>query len=108
MPTPLPDLLAALARGTVDAQHALDENGRDSLDRFELTGIPPTVFTWSTVGVDIPIALALTPKRAAGDPADGRVTGTGDGCLTCRLRYVESPQGVDNPRPYVRPEEQKP
>jgi hypothetical protein len=98
-PPTLRNLLAAVAGGIVDAQTELDETGRDSIDAFEQTGVPPTVLTWSTVQIQVPVSLALRPKRAAGGIADSRVGGTGDGQLTCRLRYLEAPQGIDDPRP---------
>jgi hypothetical protein len=105
MAAALRTLLAAVASGIVDAQTELDQKGRDSIDEFERTGVPPTVLTWSTVRVEVPVALVLRPKHAAGGIADGRVGGTGGGSLTCRLRYLEAPQGSDDPQPepVVRP-----
>jgi hypothetical protein len=94
-------LLAAVATGLVDAQLGLDERGRDSIDDFEFSGVPPTVLTWSSLRVEVPVGVTLRPRAAAGGSSDARVGPSGDGRLTCRLRYLLAPQGGDDPRPVL-------
>jgi len=92
----LGDVLAAVVAGVRDSQQQLDEAARDSLDAFGATGVPPTAFAWSSVGVTAPIALNVRPGATrVGD-------GGGPGRLTVRVAFVPAVQGGDDPGP-VRP-----
>ncbi len=107
MTAALRDLLGAVMSGLVDAQTELDERARDSIDEFEHNGVLPTALTWSSMRLEIPLGLVLRPKSTAGGIADDRVDSLGDGSLTCRLRYLMAPQGVDDPRPQLTDEPQE-
>jgi hypothetical protein len=96
---PMQDFFAAGARGLVDAQFELDERGRDSLDAFDDTGVPPTVLTWSTCRLRCPVGMSVTGKTAAGERTAAAVEPGGRGSLVLSFRYLLSPQGVDDPRP---------
>jgi hypothetical protein len=99
------EFLAGGARGLVESQLALDEAGRDSIDGWDETGVPPSVFTWSLCLLSCPVSVELRPKQSAGERTDAGVSPGGVGEITMTLRYLLAPQGVDDPRPLL-PEEQ--
>lgn len=99
--TDMPELFAGAARALVTGQLELDEMGRDSFDAFDDTGVPPTVFTWSSCQVRVPVALRLRAKTAAGERTIAAITRGAGTTVTLRLRYVTSPQDVDDPRPQL-------
>jgi len=95
----MPEFFAGAARGLVDGQLLLDEAGRDSFDAFDDSGVPPTVFTWSSCRLRFPVSLRLRPKRAAGQRTVAALTRGASATVTLRLRYFMSPQDVDDPKP---------
>jgi len=99
------EFLAGGAGGLVEAQLLLDEAGRESIGGWSETGVPPSVFTWSECRLSCPVSVELRPKAAADERTDAGVSPGGFGTITMTLRYLLSPQGVDDPRPLL-PEEQ--
>jgi hypothetical protein len=99
--TSMQEFLAAGARGLVEAQLELDERGRDSLDAFGETGVPPTVFTWSRCLLSCPVTVELVPKAKAGERTDANAVPGGFGRILVDFRLLLSPQGGDDPRPAV-------
>jgi hypothetical protein len=95
------EFFAAGARGLVAAQLELDERGRDSLDAFDDTGVPPTVLAWSSCRLRFPVGVSLAAKTTAGERTAAAVEPGGPGSLTFSFRYLASPQGVDDPQPLV-------
>jgi len=95
-------VLSGLAAGLIEGQAALDAAGLDSIDAFEESGMPPTVYSWRRVRVEAPVALALQPKQAAGTVSAARLSAGSGGVIAVSLRYLESPQGVDDPHPQER------
>jgi hypothetical protein len=96
---PLDQVLSGLAAGLIDGQAALDAAGLDSIDAFEETGMPPSVYAWHRVRIEAPVALALQPKQAAGRVSTARLSAGSGGLIAVSLQYLESPQGVDDPQP---------
>jgi hypothetical protein len=96
---PLDQVLSGLAAGLVDGQAALDAAGLDSIDAFEETGMPPTVYAWHHVRLEAPVALALMPKLSAGTVSAAKLSAGSGGVIAVSVRYLESPQGVDDPHP---------
>jgi hypothetical protein len=88
---PIEELLAATAAGLVDAQLALDECGRDSIDAFETTGVPPTVLAWRECRVRCPVAAGLRPKQSAAERTSALLSPHGGGTVTFALRYFPRP-----------------
>jgi hypothetical protein len=88
--------LAAAAGGLIESQLVLDERGRDSLDAFDETGVPPTVLAWSHVRLSCPVTLGF-----GHGPADARVAAGGSGVLRLGFRFLPSEQGGDDPRPAI-------
>jgi hypothetical protein len=107
MGTPLEAFVDAFAEALVAGQNDLDEAGRASIDAFGETGIPPTVLAWKRVRLDFPIGLAVAPVPGAdgADRADGATAASvvphGGGALGISVRYLESPQGSDDPTPQL-------
>ena len=97
------EFFAAASRGIVESQLELDEQGRDSFDRFDDTGVPPTVFAWSSCRLSCPVAVGLRPKAGAGERTGATLAPRGAGRITLSLRYLLSPQGGDDPAPVVPP-----
>ena len=95
------EFFAAGVRGLVSAQLELDERGRDSLDAFDDTGVPPSVFAWSRCRLRFPVSVALAGKTAAGERTGASLEPGGAGSLTFSFRYLASPQGVDDPAPLL-------
>jgi hypothetical protein len=87
----LGDVLSAVMAGVREAQEHLDEAGRDSIDAFGGTGVPPTALAWSSVAVTAPLGLAVLPGHGPG--ATGRVTRDGPARLTVRVGFRPAPQG---------------
>lgn len=85
----LTKLLATWGGGIVDAQLELDERGRDSLDAFSETGMPPTVFAWSSVGIRLPLAMRMRGSSLEASSPNG------DALLTVRLTYLPAEQEDD-------------
>lgn len=96
---PMEEVLAAVASGLVDAQLELDERGRDSIDAFGDTGVPPTVLAWSRCRVTMPVAAGVRPKGSAGERTSATLAPSGGGSVRFGLTYHPSPQGGDDPRP---------
>jgi hypothetical protein len=57
------DLMAAAAEGMVDAQHALNEQTRESLSCWEEAGIPPSSFILSRCRMWFPTQVRLEAER---------------------------------------------
>lgn len=93
----LNEFLAGLAGSLVDAQLVLDERGRDSIDAFADTGVLPTVLTWSSLRMELPVSVGLRPKSAAGDVSVAAVAPEGSARLALGVRYLPAEQGVDDP-----------
>jgi hypothetical protein len=92
---PMEDFFAGAVRGLVEAQLALDDEGRDSIDRFGETGLLPTVMTWSSVRLGCPIAAGLAPRGAPGERTAITLAPHGDAMLRLQLRYELAEQGDD-------------
>lgn len=93
------DFFGAVASAVVDTQEALDELGRDSIDAFDDTGVPPTVLALSRLRVSSPVGYGLRAKRAADETTRATVAPAGGGTLTLSFAYLLSPQGGDDPKP---------
>lgn len=89
---PMEELFAGAARGLVAAQLALDEEGRDSMDRFGETGVLPTVMTWSSVRLSCPVGAGVAPRERPGEPTRITLAPRGGGMLAIDLRYVPADQ----------------
>jgi hypothetical protein len=61
---PLDHLMAACARGMVETQQALDDRARESMDRWEEDGIPPSALALRQCRVQFPTTLTIVPKRS--------------------------------------------
>jgi hypothetical protein len=92
---PMEEFFAGAVRGLVDAQLALDDQGRDSIDRFGETGVLPTVMTWSGVRLGCPIAAGLAPREVPGERTEITLAPHGGGMLRLQLRYELADQGDD-------------
>jgi hypothetical protein len=64
---PAEDFLAAMARGMVEAQRALDEVARESIIRWEKDAIAPSAYMWSLCKADFTTVLGCSPKPDAGE-----------------------------------------
>jgi len=95
----MPELFGRAVRGLVDAQLLLDDRGRDSLESFDDNGVPPTVWTWSTVRLSLNAELGFRGKKSAGDRTSVAARPGGTARISVSLRYFESPQGDDDPAP---------
>ena len=93
------EFFGAVASALVEAQVALDERGRDSIDAFGETGVPPTVLTVSRVRLSCPVGYGLRGKRAAGEMTRATVAPARGGRLSLSFAYVLSLQGGDDPGP---------
>lgn len=94
---PLDKFLEAGARGLVEAQQALDQDGRRSLLAWETNGLPPTVWTYSNCRLKLPLAFSVRPKtRAAeGTHIDIAPRRASRGGLSLSFRYILTPQAED-------------
>lgn len=90
----LEGLLAAGARGVVEAQQALDEHGRARLLIWETDGLPPTVWTCSNCRLKFPAAFRVEPKANAAEATRLHVAPRGGarGGVSLSFRYVLTPQ----------------
>ena len=73
----------------------LDDEGRDSIDRFDETGVLPTVLTWSSMRLACPIAAGVAPRGAPGERTAITFAPHGDAMLRLQLRYELAEQGDD-------------
>src|SRR5688500_14137390 len=89
------EFFAGAVRGLVDAQLALDDEGRDSFDRFGESGVLPTVMTWSTVRLGCPVAAGVQPRDTAGERTHVTLGPHGGGILRMELRYAPAEQDDD-------------
>jgi hypothetical protein len=101
--TPLDGFVTAVAEALVAGQNGLDDAGRASLDRFDDTGVPPTVLAWNRLRFAVPIGARVRPGAGAGEQSRVTMGRNGAGRLSIAVRYFESPQGTDDPRPEVPP-----
>src|SRR4051794_14175219 len=97
MDVQLHEFLTGLANGLVDAQLGLDERGLDRIDAFADTGMLPTVFTWSTVRVSMPLGVGVEPKTTGGEVSAAFLAPFGTARLVLGVRYLPAEQGVDAP-----------
>ena len=90
----LEGLLAAGARGMVEAQQALDEHGRARLLLWETDGLPPTVWTCSNCRLKFPAAFRVEPKASASGATRVHVAprDNSGGGVSLSFRYVLTPQ----------------
>jgi hypothetical protein len=90
----LEGLFAAGARGMVEAQQALDEEGRARLLIWETEGLPPTVWTCSNCRLKFPAAFRVEPKADASRATRVHVAPRADsrGGVSISFRYVLNPQ----------------
>jgi hypothetical protein len=90
----LEGLFAAGARGMVEAQQALDEEGRARLLIWETEGLPPTVWTCSNCRLKFPAAFRVEPKRDASQATRVHVAPRENsrGGVNLSFRYVLTPQ----------------
>jgi hypothetical protein len=95
------EVLAGVAAGVVDAQLALDDAARDSFEAFAESGVTPTALAWRTCRVVVPVAAGLAPKRGAGERTSATLAPGGGATVTFALRHFGSPQGGDDPEPFV-------
>src|SRR3954447_6995745 len=98
------EFFAGATSALIDAQLELDERGRDSIDAFDQTGIPPTVFSWGRCRLTCPVSVGVVPRRAAAERTRAKVAPRGTATVALALRYLASPQGGESPAPLV-PEE---
>jgi hypothetical protein len=98
---PLQEFLAGGVRGLVESQLELDDLGREAVDAWDETGVPPTVLTWSHCLLSCPVTVDLRPKTSAAERTDAGVAPGGAGEIRVVLRYFESPQGGDDPQPLL-------
>lgn len=94
---PLDKFLEAGARGIVEAQQALDEQGRGSLLRWETEGLPPSVWTYSNCRLRMPLAFRVRPKTRAAEGTHLDIAPRHDsrGGLSLSFRYILTPQAED-------------
>ena len=97
MDVQLHEFLTGLANGLVDAQFDLDERGRGSIDAFADTGMLPTVFTWSTVRVSMPLGVGVEPKTVGREVSAAFLVPFGTARLALGVRYLLAEQGTDDP-----------
>jgi hypothetical protein len=90
----LEGLSAAGARGMVEAQQALDEEGRARLILWETDGLPPTVWTCSNCRLRFPAAFRVEPKASAAGATRVHVAPRegSRGGVNISFRYVLTPQ----------------
>jgi len=97
----MPQVFGAVAQGLVDAQLALDEQGREAIDGWQDTGVPPSVFAWSRLRFSSSVSLGVEAKAAAGERTEASVAADGPATVSVSFRYLLSPQGVDEPAPVL-------
>jgi hypothetical protein len=95
------EVVAAVAAGVVDAQLALDQAALDSFAAFDETGVTPTVLTWRTCRLSVPVAAGVAPKAAAGERTSATIAPGSGATVTFSLRQFGSPQGGDDPHPVL-------
>jgi hypothetical protein len=90
----LEGLLAAGARGMVEAQQALDDHGRARLIIWETDGLPPTVWTCSNCRLKFPSAFRVEPKASVSEATRVLVAPreSARGGVSLSFRYVLTPQ----------------
>ena len=90
----LEELFAAGARGMVEAQQALDEQGRARILLWETDGLPPTVWTCSNCRLKFPTAFRVAPKTSALETTRVRVATreSARGGISLSFRYILTPQ----------------
>jgi hypothetical protein len=98
------EFFAGATGALVDAQLELDERGRDSIEGFGDSGVPPTSFAWARCRLRCPVSVGFAPRAAAGERTRATLAPRGSGTVTLALRYLLSPQGGDDPAP-ILPEE---
>jgi hypothetical protein len=96
------EFIEGATRALVHAQLELDERGRDSIDAFDDTGVPPTALAWTRCRLSCPVAVGLRPRESAGVRTGATLAPRGGGTLVLGLRHLGSPQGVDDPAPILR------
>jgi len=104
VPTPLEAFVGAFAGALVDGQAGLDEAGRASVEAFGESGVPPTVFSWRQVRITLPLGLSVAPALGPAGQDGATSAGVvpfGGGTLGISVRYLESPQGSDDPTPQL-------
>jgi hypothetical protein len=99
------EFFGGATRALVDAQLELDERGRDSIDRFDHTGIPPTAFALASCRLSCPVTLGVIPKEAPAARTGATLAARGAGRIALAFRHLGSPQGVDDPAPILTEEE---
>jgi|SRR3712207_702309 len=90
----LEGLFAAGARGMVEAQQALDEEGRARLLIWETDGLPPTAWTCSHCRLKFPAAFRVEPKASASESTRVHVAARENsrGGVRLSFRYLPTPQ----------------
>ena len=90
----LEELFAAGARGMVEAQQALDEEGRARLLIWETDGLPPTAWTCSSCRLKFPAAFRVEPKADATQATRVHLAPRGNsrGGVSISFRYIPTPQ----------------
>jgi len=93
----MPRFFAACARGLVEAQEQLDEQGCDSMIAWDEEGIPPAVFMWSKCRLRFPVAFGCRRKAHAADRTQITIATRNEsqGNLTLSIRYLPTPQGQE-------------
>jgi hypothetical protein len=94
VPLSMQEFFAGGARGLVGAQLALDDAGRDAIDGWDETGVLPSVFTWATCRLRLPVSFALDAKENAGGSTQALVEPAlgGAGSIELGFRYLPTPQ----------------
>jgi len=95
------EFFAGATRALVLTQLELDERGRDSIDAFDDTGVPPTAFAWARCRLSCPVTVGLTPKESAAARTGATLAPRGAGTIALALRHLGSTQGVDDPAPIL-------
>jgi hypothetical protein len=98
------EFFGGATRALVDAQLELDERGRDSIDEFDDTGVPPTAFAWASCRLSCPVAVGLIPKKGPAARTAATLAPRGAGTIELALRHLGSRQGVDDPAPILAEE----
>ena len=99
------EFLGGATSALVDTQLELDERGRDSIDNFDDTGVPPTAVAWARCRLTCPVTVGLVPRRSPPARTSATLAPHGAGTLALEFRHLGSPQGVDDPAP-ILPEEE--
>lgn len=91
---PFDHLMAACAQGMVEAQQALDDKARASIERWDEEGIPPSALALRRCRVAFPTTLTVVPRRS--DMVRARLhlrpRFEGRARVTVSYRYLSEPQ----------------